>query len=98
MASMGAASPRGEAADAGGDKGKKKGVIESMKEFFAPRSGVEGEAEEDEAHMSIGSPTDFKQLVHVTVDATSSSGFNGTCNNCKQYDFVGRFFFFLFFY
>ena len=77
MASMGAASPRGEAADAGGDKGKKKGVIESMKEFFAPRSGVEGEAEEDEAHMSIGSPTDFKQLVHVTVDATSSSGFNG---------------------
>jgi serine/threonine protein kinase len=27
--------------------------------------------------MSIGCPTDFKQLVHVTVDPTSSSGFNG---------------------
>jgi hypothetical protein len=85
----GAASPRldgGAAADAaaaGGAaaavfRGKKKSVIESMKEFFTPSSSIDdGPAEDEEAPMSIGSPTDFKQLVHVTVDPTSSIGFNG---------------------
>jgi hypothetical protein len=89
-----AASPRGDgaaaadaadpAAAAGGGaagtvfRGKKKSVIESVKEFFAPSSSADdGLAGDEEVPMSIGSPTDFKQLVHVTVDPTSSIGFNG---------------------
>ncbi len=41
------------------------------------RGDEETVASEDDAHMSIGAPFGFKQLVHVTVDPTSSSGFNG---------------------
>jgi hypothetical protein len=80
-----AASPRGgdsgAAAEAGegGERhaGRKKSVIQSMKEFFMTRGDEEPVASEDDGHMSIGAPFGFKQLVHVTVDPTSASGFNG---------------------
>jgi hypothetical protein len=73
----GAASPRGgdSAAQPYESSGRKKSVIESMKDFFL-RDDAAGQAA-DESHMSIGAPFDFKQLVHVTVDPTSASGFNG---------------------
>ena len=68
----------GDAAD-GADKasGKKKSVIESMKSFFSPRSDGAADDADADAHMSIGAPFGFQQLVHVTVDPTSESGFNG---------------------
>ena len=49
-----------------------------MREFFTPKAeeAVVEQVEVD-GHMSISAPWGFKQLVHVTVDATSSSGFNG---------------------
>jgi hypothetical protein len=81
-----AASPRGgdhDAAAAASDAadrrfpGRKKSVIESMKDFFSPRAEDSAAQEVDESHMSIGAPFGFKQLVHVTVDPTSASGFNG---------------------
>ena len=47
-----------------------------MREFFTPKAeeAVVEQVEVD-GHMSISAPWGFKQLVHVTVDATSPSGF-----------------------
>ena len=53
------------------------GRLEPDKEATTPTSAKAGAQEDDESHMSIGAPFGFKQLVHVTVDPTSASGFNG---------------------